>query len=471
MNGQNKCPKCGSTDIHFNPETGKLKCGFCRYEYSQEVVEEESTIHELKGTHLSKNIDDIFGDDVTTFKCQSCGAEVIIDTSSDLSGKCHWCRHVLSINEKIPNGAVPDMVLPFGIKKEDAKKNIEEFVKKRQFFAHPQFKKEFTTENVLGAYFPYAVVDLNVHSKLKGQGEVETRKYTVQRGDDTETRYDADLYDVQREFDLTVDDLTIESSKDKLDKNNDKKTTNIINSIMPFDLENCVNWDAYYLRGYSSEKRDMNVSDLENFVNVQTKDIARHAAIDSCKQYDRGIKWEQEDLEVVGSRWKTAYLPVWLYSYMDTKKQLHYVAVNARTKETMGSVPINYTKLFLISFIIEILAFFAMLSVDSDAGAILLSAGFVYYFIYYNKYRNKSARHYHEKETKTHLSNLQKYDNFVKEKKGLSNGMMIGANNKSVSGHNTGFTEDMKKLNLSDVNKVADKLNTDDVNDILDMFK
>ena len=34
---------------------------------------------------------------------------------------------------------------------------------------------------------------------------------------------------------------------------------------------------------------------------------------------------------------------------------LHYVAVNARTKETMGSVPIHMPKLFLVSALLEIL--------------------------------------------------------------------------------------------------------------------
>ena len=42
---------------------------------------------------------------------------------------------------------------------------------------------------------------------------------------------------------------------------------------------------------------------------------------------------------------------------METKgsqKVLHYVAVNARTKETMGSVPINMGRLVFMSAIVEI---------------------------------------------------------------------------------------------------------------------
>ena len=31
--GQNKCPKCGATDISLNSKTGKLRCNFCRHEF------------------------------------------------------------------------------------------------------------------------------------------------------------------------------------------------------------------------------------------------------------------------------------------------------------------------------------------------------------------------------------------------------------------------------------------------------
>ena len=56
---------------------------------------------------------------------------------------------------------------------------------------------------------------------------------TVKRGDNTETRYDADVYDVEREFDMTIEGLTVESSEDKLNTTAKDKTTNIINSIIP----------------------------------------------------------------------------------------------------------------------------------------------------------------------------------------------------------------------------------------------
>ncbi len=442
--GQNKCPKCGATDIETNVKNGKLRCNFCRHEFEPEKVKGMvEDISSLKGKVIGSGAQNIVADtkDVLTFKCSSCGAEVVIDTASANQARCHWCRNTLSVNEQIPNGAVPDVVLPFNVTKNDAQVSIEQFVGKRKFFAHPKFKAEFTTNNIMGVYFPYMLVDVNAHVNLNGEGEHLRRKYYVGSGDDQEARYDADLYHVEREFDLTIQGLSVESSSDRLNTTSKEKTNNIINAIMPFDTENCVKYNANYLKGYTSEKRDTNIDDLQTLVDTQAKDVARFAANDTLKQYDRGVAWSSEDMNTKGQQWQAAYLPVWLYSYQQVsgdKKLLHYVAVNARTKETMGSVPIHMPKLVGISTIIEILCFLMMFFVDSDYSWLFLFGGFIYFGIIYAKYRNTGARHTYEKETKRDMTNLRQVDDFIKTKKGLSNARMDGANNTIVHGTNPG---------------------------------
>ena len=276
-----RCPKCGATEISLNPNTGKLRCSFCRHEFDYEKPEGlDQDIKNLEGIVMGSGTQDIVADtkDVMTFKCSSCGAEVVIDTSSSLQARCHWCRNTLSLNQQIPNGAVPDVVLPFSVTKDIAKEQIEKFVGKRRFFAAKRFQEEFTTQNIMGVYFPYMVIDVNAHAKLVGQGEHLVRSYRRSVGNRDVTYYDADLYDVGREFDVTIDDLTVESSKDKLDKKSETKTNNIINAIMPFDTENAVKWNANYIKGFSSEKRDTNVSDLAEIATAQAKDVVIHSA-------------------------------------------------------------------------------------------------------------------------------------------------------------------------------------------------
>ena len=439
-NGQDKCPRCGSTDIAINTNNGKLRCNFCRYEFESEKISGMiEDISQLQGQIIGSGATDIIADtnDVLTFKCSSCGAEVVVDTASATQARCHWCRNTLSVNQQIPNGSIPDVVLPFNINRDTAKLEIEKFVGKRKFFAHPKFKEEFTTNNIMGVYFPYMVVDVNAHANLIGEGEHQTRKYYKGSGSNQKTYYDADLYHVEREFDLAICGLSVESNSDRLNKNSSDKTNNVINAIMPFDIENCVKYNANFLKGYTSERRDINVDQLRNIVNVQSKDIARFAANDTLENYDRGVAWSSEQFDVKGQQWKAAYLPVWLYSYQQIKgdkKILHYVAVNARTKETMGSVPIHMPMLIGISILVEILGILAMLYIDWDYSWLLLLSGFIYFMVMFTKYRNSDARHTYETETKKNISNLRKVDNFVQSKRGLTNSTMSGANNKIVNG-------------------------------------
>lgn len=439
-NGQDKCPKCGATEITLNERTGKLRCDFCRFEFEPKKVEElESDITKIEGQIIGSGATDIVAstDEVMTFKCSSCGAEVVIDTSSKLQARCHWCRNILSVNEQIPNGSIPDVVLPFSVTKDTAKGDIEKFVGKRKFYAHPKFKSEFNTNNIMGVYFPYMVVDVNSHANFVGKGEEEVRRYVKSSGEDAKTYYDADLYEVEREFDLAIDGLTIESNSDRLNKKSSNKTNNVINAIMPFDIDNCAKYNSNYLKGYTSEKRDINVEDLKNIVDVQAKDIARHKANETLTNYDRGVAWSKEDFYIKGEQWSAAYLPVWLYSYQQVsgdKKVLHYVAVNARTRKTMGSVPIHMPKLIGISAFVEVLGILAMVFTDFDYNWLFLLSGIIYFLIIYFKYRNSNARHKYERDTKSQMSNLRKVDNYIERRTGLTSSTMSGANNNTVNG-------------------------------------
>jgi hypothetical protein len=354
--GLNCCPKCGSTEIRQKPGGDMLICLYCRNEWQAERVEEAfgfgEGLDELTGTVIASGARDIDADaaSLMSFKCTGCGAEVTVNTESAMTARCHWCRHVFSVNEQVANGAVPDAVLPFHIKKDDAVARIRQFVGKRQMFALKAFKEQFTPENVIAVYLPYMIVDGRASAEVVGQGEILTRTYTVGSGDKKKTYYDADVYEVRRHVDFTVDDLPLESSSERGNLDTGSNTNNIINTILPFDTKNAVKWNASYLNGVTSEKRNRDVEHLRPRLEDQLLSIARAQVEDSVRRFDRGVRWEQEGLNVHGTRWVSMYLPVWLYSYHQPGSDggmLHYIAVNGRTGETMGSVPVQHWKLLL----------------------------------------------------------------------------------------------------------------------------
>jgi len=452
-NGINRCPNCGSSDVKLDVKTGKLKCNFCKSEFEGKKANARGGVEKLKGEKVAGGAELIIPDEkvIVTLKCPACGAEVVINTEESVSARCHWCRHTLSLNEKMKNGAVPDLVLPFSYEKEKAEESIRQFVRKRKFFAHPKFRREFKAENVMGVYLPYMIVDVNAHATMAGEAEHLIRTYTS--GGKHKTRYyDAEAFSVTREFDLLVDDLTIESSRKRIDQDIHANTNNIINAIMPFDTENCEEWTPNYLHGYASERRDTNVGDLRDQLNLQVGDIARFRVKESMAYYNRGARWAKEDIETKGSIWKAAYLPVWLYSYLEENKKgkmLHYVAVNGRTGETMGSVPINKTRLRIVAAIVEIIGIFLgwqwmkfWLGVDLDAdddnpfifGLAGLTPGFIYYWVMVARYRNMNARHKHEAETPSEVKDLKKTDVSIGRRNHLRNARIAGANDSIVRG-------------------------------------
>lgn len=189
--------------------------------------------------------------------------------------------------------------------------------------------------------------------------------------------------------------------------------------------------------------------------------MARLEAKNTITEYDRGVRWKEEDFEVKGDSWKSAYLPVWLYSYMQTKGKknlLHYVAVNARTLETMGSVPINFTKLYSVSILIEIfggiLAFIitTFAAMEKFNGTdfqdyrnyawLLLLSGFVFFVTMYLRYRNANARHHYELETKHAISNLVCEDNFVTSIYSVRNSQIWGDNTDELKGNKLDLSKD-----------------------------
>ncbi len=361
--GLDKCPKCGSAEIGPIVGTHKLRCAFCRFEWEPGTTFDahagfDSPVDQLQGTVLTTGVSDIdaAASSLITLACQGCGAEVVINTERQLQARCHWCRQVLSQNTQIPNGAVPDAILPFTVTHPQAVELVRRFASKRRMFALKRFKQEFTPENVVGVYMPYVLIDGNLHADIAGHGEIETRRYTRGSDDNKRTYYDADVYRITRSFDYAVDDLTVESSSARADHDTRTNTNNVINTILPFDTKNAIPYDARYLGEFTSEKRDLDVEAVTPVMRDQMLSIARQKATESTRGYDRGIRWEQEALEVKGTRWVAVLLPVWLYSYYEKKsggrELLHYIAVNGRTGETMGSIPVSVPKLLLVALTI-----------------------------------------------------------------------------------------------------------------------
>ena len=452
------CESCGSSDISLNIQSQELECNFCRHTVENEPYEKTVVnIEHLHGHVVGSGAGDIIAsdDDVITYKCPNCGAEVVLDTNKETLARCHWCRTNFGVQDVIPNGAVPDMVLPFKVDKDNAFNLIQKFVMDRKFYAQKEYIEQFSAQNIIGVYLPYMVIDANYHVNYTGEAEIMTATWVETRwvgsGKDrrrVDTRYyNADRYAFNREFDVIASDLTVEANSEKINQRSQDRTNNVVNAIMPFEMEKAKKWSPLYMNGFSAQKRDLNTGDLASTINSQLLDISRNATSSmiakSNRQFDRGYRVYNEELSIKGKQWKAAYCPVWLYSYQDKEKKLHYIAVNGQTKETMGSVPINTGKVLIISTILFLVmlaltGLFVVAQVNLTF-ADIFNGNFAQYMytheegylafipfgvaiftviclVWYikSRYRNKGARHFHEKETKRQVLNMDGNHRYIR---------------------------------------------------------
>ncbi|MFC0675338.1 TFIIB-type zinc ribbon-containing protein [Brachybacterium hainanense] len=352
--GLDKCPRCGSTDIAYSITLRALYCSDCRSCWNEPGAERafglDAPIMALRGHQLGSAVMDVREDaSLMTLRCQGCGAEIMLRVAEQLQVRCHWCRQKLSVSTQVATGAVPDGILPFTISREDAVARIASFIGSRRRYARSFVTEHFRPENVFGVYIPYLVVDGNVHAELHGKGEVTTRTYQVKQGDTYVTYHDAHVHQVDRSFDLLIDDLAVGSSQ-RFTGNVAHVTNHVVRALAPYDTENAVVFSSNYLTGFSTQRRDLDVTDVDDEVENRFLAIARTRLEPTIAGYDRGVRWEHEGVAVRGTRWVSVLVPVWLYSYSPPEGPqagTHYIAVNGRSGITQGSVPVSSGRIWL----------------------------------------------------------------------------------------------------------------------------
>lgn len=423
QHGQSKCPSCGATDISYDIEAAALVCEYCRTKLAPEpfnLVNEP--IDTIEGVQIGTGAETIEAnaDALITLKCQSCAAEVVFNSAESTQARCHWCRNTLSLATAVPNGAVPDMVLPFAITKEEAMAELNKYVKDYRLHADWQFLREFKAENLFAVYLPYMIIDRRLHANWQGEGEIATHIHWYDDEDKVERTYeqdpnfeakttgtvDVDVYKIKRSYDFNINDLSIESSEEKLNHQAVDNTLNIINAIMPFDVENSVCWDANLLKGFSSEKRDVDIEQLRPLVDKQSKRLLKQETRETINYYNRGIRWDEERMDVIGERWLSVYLPVYLCSFQKTKdSKQYYFAVNARTRETMGSVPINKVAVGISSLLITLIVILGSAFFVGPFALFGLIIAPIAYSNIADKYSKLDEKHYHDSDTHTERKN------------------------------------------------------------------
>ncbi len=384
---------------------------------------------------------------VVAVTCPNCGGKLTA-SSHNLSVKCHWCHTIIPADLFVENPKMPDRILTFSITKEEAIKKIDEYIKERKEYAKKEFIDNYNINEVIPVYLPYMLVDVKAHSTNNGMAE---KKLVDPHGERKKGKYYISISKVKREFDISIDDLLIESSKSNtFDRIN--TTSNIISAVSPFDTKNSVEFNVNFLNGFAAENRDLDIEYLTGQIPPVLDEIIEHECDKMGEEYDRALDWNEHKNDILHTKWSSSLLPIWLYSYIertDEGTKTYYIAVNGRTGKTVGSIPFEEKKVrkdlrikisipyFIISIALAVICALLILSYGEFPSEFLtqliighcLTLGALYFilfcfytFKYHEKYDSlkklytgSNQKIDHINDTSYHIDNINKGDEVIRE--------------------------------------------------------
>ncbi len=336
-----KCQQCGAK-LTYAPGTSSLKCGYCDFE--NKIPKSDKEIKELDfHAYLAKMKDDEVTEEKLFIKCTSCGAE---STSEEnvTAQNCPFCDTEIVTTAKSKKLLKPRSLLPFKIKKKEAKQSYKDWLKSLWFAPNALMKKAKLHIAISGVYVPYWTYDADTLSYYTGQRGIYyyvtvTRTRTNSDGkretystQERRTRW----YPVSGTVTKDFDDVLVVASKSLPRK--------YMRELEPWDLKNMVNYKDDYISGFKSESYQINLE--------QGFEIAKEIMDDKIRiAIRRHIGGDEQRIHSVttqhsGISFKHILLPVWISAYQ-YKEKIYRFLVNARTGEVQGERPWSWVKIAL----------------------------------------------------------------------------------------------------------------------------
>lgn len=329
------CPSCGG-DMVFNPQTGNLKCPYCDAEKAIEAVN-RVIMEQSFASALAKGVRTWDEDDVKSFTCKNCGAQIIFDSHTQAQF-CNYCGSSHIALEETEKTISPQYLVPFGVTEKAAGNHFKEWIKKR-WFAPNDLKKAYQNDKLLGTYIPHWTYDSDTYSC-----------YTAQRGDYyyvTRTRVvngKETTYQEQHTRWTSVSGVYSQFFDDILVRASNKVDSKMIQKIQPFNLNALTGYKPEYLSGFYAERYSVALEEgwfsARNDINRQIEGgVTRKIGGDTVRALNIQTQYN-------AITFKHILLPIWLSSFNYQSKIYHFM-INGQTGRVVGEYPKSPIKIAL----------------------------------------------------------------------------------------------------------------------------
>ncbi|MBO4422586.1 MAG: hypothetical protein J5879_04050 [Clostridia bacterium] len=323
-----KCPACGAA-LAFSTESGKLRCESCGNEYDIGVIEayqNQNAGAEFKWGDEYKNDLNETLPEMTSYICQSCGAEIITDGTTAAT-HCPYCDNNVIITEKLTGALKPNGVIPFKLDKNGIKEKIQQFCKGKKLLPK-NFFSDKKIDEIQGVYVPVWLFDGKLDGTVTLDG-TKSSSYTSGNYRYTETSH----YLLNCDGGMSFSKVPVDGSE--------KMPDDLMNSIEPFDYSQIVPFDGRYLSGFLADRYDKDPDQSIPIASQRMMNSAVNAFAGSVPAYS--VTLRNNGLNLSDPSVKYVLLPVYLFN-CTYGGQTYRFAMNGQTGKLVGELPIDKKK-------------------------------------------------------------------------------------------------------------------------------
>ena len=291
------------------------------------------------------------------FICRSCGAELIFDDTTAATS-CPYCGNPTVIPGQFEIGRKPDLIIPFRYAREQAKAKLKDYYKGKVLLPKA-FLDENHMEEMKGVYVPFWMYNKTVHGDMSFQA---TRSETHIEGDFEVTR--TQHFVVRRSGQVDFTRIPTDASRSMPD--------DLMDSIEPYDYKDLRPFSMEYLPGYLANRYDVDEKEDQKRADTRACNSTAEVLRDSVNGYST-VNETGRNMQVQQRKTEYALLPVWLLHTKWQGKDFVF-AMNGQTANMTGDLPISGGK--LAAFFAGIGAVLSLLSC-----LIIYAAGYESYMI------------------------------------------------------------------------------------------
>jgi len=335
-----KCPKC-TGPLHYSATEQKMQCEYCQSTFDvaeveamfQNDIQHAQTAATGSGGWDQSGLSDGWeGDNVNSYNCRSCGAQVISETN-ELSINCPYCNNPTVLLGKFQGTMKPDYIIGFKLDKAQAVARLKKHYKGK-FFLPKAFSSENHVNEIKGMYVPYWLFSGEVEGSITYKAD---KTYTKEEGDYKVKT--VEHYKIHREGKFKFNKLPMDASS-KLDDT-------YMESVEPFNYADMVPFSSSFLPGFMADIYDVSIEDTAGRISERLINSMKENFRKTVHGYEN-VRIDSDAINIRKDTVNYAFLPVWILNTKWNDKNYTFM-MNGQTGKFVGDLPVDTAK-FLATF-------------------------------------------------------------------------------------------------------------------------